>query len=85
MSGILIKPRLILKKHGVDFADVIPVLKDEAAITIFDEHSTEDRYITIGMATNSRILVVVYTVRENKIRIISARQANKHECKQYFQ
>jgi hypothetical protein len=33
-------------KHGVDFADVIPVFFDEMAITIPDEHSDEERFAT---------------------------------------
>ena len=73
-----------LRKHGIDFAQATSVLKDDAAITIYDQHPSEDRYITIGMSDQANLLVVVYTMRGNKIRIISARKADKREYKQYF-
>lgn len=72
-----------LKKHGIDFADSVTVLEDERAITISEEYSDEERFVTIGMDSLSRILVIVYTCRENRIRIISARKATSKEIKQY--
>jgi len=72
-----------LKKHGIDFADAVTVLEDERAITISDDYPDEDRFITIGMDSFSRILVVVYTWRETRIRIISARKATARETRQY--
>jgi len=72
-----------LKKHRVDFADAVTVLYDERAITISEEYIDEERFVTIGMDSLSRILVVVYTRRENRIRIISARKATTKEIKQY--
>ncbi len=73
------------RKHGVAFADAATVLEDTQALTIADESSDEERWITIGMDALARILVVVYTWRGNKIRIISARQANAQEEKQYLE
>ena len=64
-----------LKKHGVDFADAITVLEDERALTISEDYPDEERFITIGMDSLNRVLVVVYTWRKNRIRIISARKA----------
>lgn len=52
-----------LKKHGVDFADVVTVLEDERAITISEDYPDEERLITIGMDSFNRILVVVYGVK----------------------
>ena len=72
-----------LKKHGVDFADSVTVLEDERAITISEDYPDEERFITIGMDSFSRILVVVHTRRENWIRIISARKATTNDIKQY--
>ncbi|HLO16493.1 MAG TPA: BrnT family toxin [Anaerolineales bacterium] len=72
------------KKHGIRFADAIGVFEDENAITIQDEHESEDRFITIGSDFLSRILVVVYTFRDIVIRIISARKATAHERKVYY-
>lgn len=72
-----------LKKHGVDFADAVTVLEDEMAITIPDEHPDEERFITVGMDSFGRILVVIHTLRETRIRIISARKATAKEITQY--
>lgn len=73
-----------LRKHGVDFADAATVLYDERAITIPDEGSDEeDRFVTLGMDALGRALVVVYTWREDRPRLISARKANSHERRQY--
>lgn len=71
------------KKHGVRFADAVGVFEDENAITIQDEHESEDRFITIGRDFLSRILVVVYTFWDIVIRIISARKATARERKVY--
>lgn len=43
----------------------------------------EDRYIAIGKTSSGRILFVVFTLRKNKIRIISARSANEKERRKY--
>ncbi len=76
----LVKARTNQRKHGVDFADAVAVFVDDQALTLPDEeHTTEDRYITIGMDALGRILVVIYTWRGDHIRLISARKAIRHE------
>ena len=70
-------------KHGIDFADAVSVFSDELAITIFDGRFAEERFITMGMDAFNRILIVVYTMRDDEIRLISARKATKNERKQY--
>jgi uncharacterized protein len=77
------KAKSNLKKHGVRFADAVSVFEDENAITIEDEHESENRFITIGRDILLRILVVVYTFRGHIIRIISARKATARERKIY--
>jgi len=77
------KAKSNLKKHGVRFADAVSVFEDENAITIEDEHESENRFITIGRDILLRILVVVYTFRGHIIRIISARKATARERKTY--
>jgi uncharacterized DUF497 family protein len=72
-----------LKKHGIDFADAISVLEDESAITIPDKHPDEERFVTIGRDVFGRILVIVYTWRQDRIRIISSRKATAKEINQY--
>ena len=72
------------KKHGIDFADAVGVLQDNWALT-FKEHyvDSEQRFVSVGMDFLGRILVVVYTYRNDDIRIISARRATKNERKSY--
>ena len=77
------KAVLNLKKHGIDFADAVSVLEDERAVTVADDYPNEKRFITIGMDSFGRILVVIYTWRKNRIRIISARKATAKEIAQY--
>lgn len=73
-----------IAKHDVSFADAVAVLGDELAITIADDSADEERFVTLGMDAFGRILVVVYTWRnENTIRIISARRASRRERRQY--
>ena len=57
---------------------------DENRIELFDSiHSDEEeRYNTIGMVDN--ILFVVYTERKNRVRLISARPANRKERRLYY-
>jgi uncharacterized protein len=55
------------------------------SITIIDPLHSEDeeRFVLIGHSKNNRLLVVVHTDRNNKIRIISARTATKKERMKY--
>ena len=72
------------RKHGIDFADAGTVLHDEHAITIPDDSSDEeDRFVSLGMDALGRVLVVVYTWREDLPRLISARKATRREQRQY--
>ena len=59
------------------------VLEDEAALTMPDDDPHEDRYVTIGMDSLGRVLVVVYTWRDDEVRLISARKAGTRERRQY--
>ena len=65
-----------LHKHGIDFADAVTALEDVMALTMRDESSDEEeRWITLGIDALGRLAVVVYTWREDNIRLISARAA----------
>jgi len=76
-----------LDKHGISFDEAQTVFGDPYAITVFDDqHSdAEDRFIDIGMAISGRILVVVYTENEQRIRLISCRKAAAKERRHYEQ
>jgi len=56
------------KKHGVRFAECLPVFDDDFAITISDDESDphEQRFVSIGMGAKDRVLVAVYCYRKNK-------------------
>jgi uncharacterized protein len=75
------------KKHGVTFSEAATVFSDEFARLIHDpDHSEdEDRFILLGMSSGVRFLIVVHVYKEDeeKIRIISARKANKNEQNRY--
>jgi hypothetical protein len=79
------KAAINLKKHGVSFQTAALVFYDENRIEMYDsEHSLEeDRYNTIGMVED--VLFVVYTERKDRLRIISARLANKKERSMYYE
>jgi uncharacterized protein len=74
-----------LIKHKIDFEEAKSVFYDFLSQTINDpDHSkNEFRYITIGYSNKNRLLIVSHTDRDNNIRIISARFANKNERNKY--
>jgi uncharacterized DUF497 family protein len=76
------KAAVNLRKHGIDFADAVTVLADDLAITVPDQQSQEDRFVTLGVDALGRLLVVVYTWRGETVRIISARRATRRECRE---
>ena len=73
------------RKHGVRFAETLPVFEDDYAMTVIDDASDlhEQRFVVLGMGAKGRVLVVVYSFRDADIRIISARVAEPHERSQY--
>jgi len=77
------KARLNMAKHGVGFADTFAVFEDPNALTLDQTVEGEPRHVTIGVDGFGRVLVIVYTWRGEKIRIISARKATRSEVRQY--
>ena len=74
-----------LAKHGVDFVDAARVLS-RSPLVLADERRDygEPRYIAWG-ELNGLLLSVVFTVRGEALRIISARRANARERRRYGQ
>ena len=70
-------------KHGIHFADAVSALEDDRAITILDPLEQEERWATVGMDAFGRVIVVVYTWRGERLRLISARKATAQERRQY--
>jgi uncharacterized DUF497 family protein len=77
------KARSNLQKHGVDIADAATALHDEMAITIPDDDPDEERFVTLASDALGRVLVIAYTWRGPRIRLISARPATRKERRQY--
>ncbi len=75
-----------LAKHKVSFAQARASFGDLFAVEYEDDRANygEDRTILLGMAAN-RLLAVVYTLRGDKVRIISAREAEPHERRHYHE
>jgi uncharacterized DUF497 family protein len=73
------------KDHRVSFDEAASVFDDPLLITFPDpNHSeTEERYLSIGISSKGRILIVSHTDREDKTRIISARKATVLERSLY--
>jgi uncharacterized DUF497 family protein len=62
----------------------VTAFEDDKAMTVRDEDSEgEERFVTLATDAFGRLLVVVYTWREERIRLISARSATRRERKQY--
>ncbi len=73
-----------LKKHGVSFADAEGVFIDPLAIHCPDPDAQDaDRFIAMGTGSVGVVMVVVYTLRGDEIRLISARRATRYEVKSY--
>ena len=73
-----------LKKHGVSFADAEGVFQDPLAVTVEDpDAESEQRFVAVGLGSAGELLVVVYSMREDEFRLISARRATRKERKQY--
>ncbi len=72
-------------KHQVSITECEEVFFDDQKIKLKDilHSDKEDRFIILGMTKKDRILFIVYTIRKNKVRIISARDADKKEKKLY--
>ena len=74
-----------VQKHGVDFTEAATVFGDPLELTIADpDHSVgEFRYLSMGRSSLYRLLVVFYTEREQRIRIVGARVASPKERRHY--
>jgi uncharacterized protein len=76
-----VKAKANSAKHGVSFAEAKTVFDDPFFVDFYDpDHSDdEERYIIVGQSERGRLLVVSYTERNQKIRLISAREATRME------
>ena len=73
-----------LRDHGLSFEDALPVFLDPWRLEVEDDREDygETRYYAIGMV-NDVVVAVIYTWREERVRIISARKATRVEQRKY--
>lgn len=76
-----------ITKHGIAFEEASTAFGDPLAHSISDPlHSyDEDRFVLMGQTNAGRLAVVVYTDRDETVRIISARLAKPSERRRYEQ
>jgi uncharacterized DUF497 family protein len=74
-----------LKKHGVGFDEATTVFDDLFNVDFYDpKHSIEEhRFLIIGESNLQRLFIVSYAERDDKIRIISARELTPQERRNY--
>lgn len=74
-----------VKKHGVEFVEAMTISGNPLELTLADPDHSEDeyRFVSIGLSAGGRLLVVAYTERAGRTRIINAREASGQERKTY--
>lgn len=74
-----------IKKHNVGYEECEYVFLNKPLIVTGDEaHSRlEERFRVYGQTNSNRLILMIFTVRNNKIRVISARDQNKKERREY--
>jgi len=79
------KAKSNIGKHRVTFEEAMSAFRDPFALTVDDpDHSEmEDRLILMGLSDRQRLLVVIYVEREDNLRLISAREADPDEKREY--
>jgi hypothetical protein len=69
-------------KHGVAFEEAAEAMRDPLAVD-FDDVTDPVNLVTLAMSPRNRTLYVVTTERGDRVRVISARVATKHERRIY--
>ena len=78
------KERLNRRKHGVGFEEAATCLLDPMALVREDGDARgEQRFVLLGLSSAARLLVVIYTLRGETVRLISARKPTGREEKSY--
>jgi uncharacterized DUF497 family protein len=72
-------------KHGVTFEEAATVFGDHLGRIVDDPRHSEDeeRFVLMGESDRRRLLVVMFTERDDAIHLISARKATRRERKEY--
>jgi len=73
------------KKHGVSFDEAKTIFGDQKDIVFPDRNHSdeEERYLAIGRSAQGRLILLCFTERGPKLRLISARLAESWERREY--
>ncbi len=73
-----------IKKHKAEYNECEDVFFDDPVYFADEKHSeNEERYLAYGITNEERLLILVFTIRNHKIRPVSARDQNKKEREIY--
>ena len=75
------KRQAVLRERRIDFRDAVRIF-DGPVLETLARHPVETRWIAVGIV-DGREITVVYTVRDGRRRIITARRARTHERREY--
>ncbi len=70
-----------IEKHGIDFLDAIEIL-ERPHLLVAATSTTEFRFRAIGLL-GGKFVCLICTIRNDHVRIITARVARRHERQQY--
>lgn len=73
-----------IEKHDVDFRRALEIFDGRPVLRRESQRDDEQRFVTLG-PLDARFIAVVWTFRDSKVRIISARRARDGERKQYLE
>ncbi|HSX08992.1 MAG TPA: BrnT family toxin [Candidatus Saccharimonadales bacterium] len=69
-----------IKIHNVEYSECEEVFYNDPVYFEDPKHSTQElRFVVYGITNEERLLTVVFTIRNNKVRVISARDQHKKE------
>jgi uncharacterized protein len=76
-----VKAKANFKKHKVSFDEGKTIFNDPFLVTFLDgtRSANEERYVNIGLSASERVLVLIHTERQGRIRIISCRKGTPRE------
>ncbi len=72
----------VLEKHGIDFRRAVEIFEGSTHVSPSRQSESEERWIAIGILDQVEI-AVIYTMREQICRIITARRARRYEREKY--
>jgi uncharacterized protein len=71
-----------IAKHGIDFARAQFIFDGRPLVTIPSRYLDEQRFVSTGIV-EGRFLTVIWTIRDDKLRLVSARRSRNEEKREY--